>query len=256
MERADEIRQTVREYYAERASGGSCCAGTNCCGVAEASEDLFGSSLGCGTPLASAEVQPGETVVDLGSGAGGDVLRAAQQVAPHGRAIGVDMTPEMVWKARENARGILPRGNRAPAACRWISRCCHQQLRRQPRPRQGRRLRRGFPGLATGRPPHRRRYGVPGAPARGGSRRSGRVGWVHRRRGGGHGVFGDDPPGGIRARGNSGLYAIFPGSGFQRDCARGEAGGLMGCGLRLCARRDPISCVIRARSSSLIARNS
>lgn len=103
MERADEIRQTVREYYAERATGSRCCEGSTCCG-AEGSEDLLGSSLGCGIPLAVAEVQPGETVVDLGSGAGGDVLRAAQQVGTRGRAIGVDMTPEMVWKARENAR--------------------------------------------------------------------------------------------------------------------------------------------------------
>ncbi|OLC28875.1 MAG: hypothetical protein AUH31_08035 [Armatimonadetes bacterium 13_1_40CM_64_14] len=104
MDRADEIRQTVREYYAGRASGGSCCAGATCCGGAEGSEDLLGPSLGCGTPLGAAEVQLGETVVDLGSGAGGDVLRAAQQVGGRGRAIGVDMTPEMVWKARENAR--------------------------------------------------------------------------------------------------------------------------------------------------------
>lgn len=104
MERADEIRQTVRGYYAERASGGSCCAGTACCAGAESHEDLLGSSLGCGAPLAAAELQLGETVVDLGSGAGGDVLRAALQVGARGRAIGVDMTPEMVWKARENAR--------------------------------------------------------------------------------------------------------------------------------------------------------
>ncbi|HVH30949.1 MAG TPA: hypothetical protein VNA31_04715, partial [bacterium] len=72
MERADEIRQTVREYYAERATGGSCCEGSTC--WAEGSEDLLGSSLGCGIPLAAAEVHSGETVVDLGSGAGGDVL--------------------------------------------------------------------------------------------------------------------------------------------------------------------------------------
>lgn len=103
MERADEIRQTVREYYAERVSGGGCCEGTTCCG-AEGSEEPLASSLGCGIPLAAAEVQLGETVVDLGSGAGGDVLRAAQLVGARGRAIGVDMTPEMVWKARENAR--------------------------------------------------------------------------------------------------------------------------------------------------------
>ena len=107
MIRGDEIRQAVRDHYAGRSAAG-CCGGTDCCGE-RAEEDLegfIGPQLGCGSPLAHAALQSGETVVDLGSGAGGDVLRAAQGVGPTGRAIGVDMTPEMVWKARENARRL------------------------------------------------------------------------------------------------------------------------------------------------------
>ncbi len=105
MDRVDEIKQTVREYYAGRASPGGCCSGETCGSVLpDTLDSVLGSSLGCGTPLVYAQVRQGETVVDLGSGAGGDVLRAAQQVGSQGRAIGVDMTPEMVWKARENAR--------------------------------------------------------------------------------------------------------------------------------------------------------
>lgn len=105
MIRPDEIKQTVRDHYAGRASSGGCCTESACCGAPQdAVEDFLGPSLGCGTPLAYADVKTGETVIDLGSGAGGEVLRAAQQAGPSGRAIGVDMTPEMIWKARENAR--------------------------------------------------------------------------------------------------------------------------------------------------------
>ena len=60
--------------------------------------------LGCGNPLGIAELQPGETVLDLGSGAGLDCLLAAEQVGDRGSVIGVDMTPEMIAKARENVR--------------------------------------------------------------------------------------------------------------------------------------------------------
>lgn len=101
----DEIRQAVREHYAGRSATG-CCAGTDCCSGAaeEGPKGFIGPSLGCGSPLAYAAVQPGETVVDLGSGAGREVILAAKQAGPLGRAIGIDMTPEMIWKARENAR--------------------------------------------------------------------------------------------------------------------------------------------------------
>ncbi|MDR7439123.1 MAG: methyltransferase domain-containing protein [Armatimonadota bacterium] len=63
-------------------------------------------SLGCGSPVAYADLAPGEVVVDLGSGAGLEVLRAARAVGPHGQAVGVDMTEEMVVLARHNAAAL------------------------------------------------------------------------------------------------------------------------------------------------------
>lgn len=105
---AEDVKRKVRQYYADRAEQTSCCGGASCCGPAVAEdalrETVAGPSLGCGSPLTYADVRPGETVLDLGSGAGGDTLLASQQVGPSGRAVGVDMTPEMVWKARGNAR--------------------------------------------------------------------------------------------------------------------------------------------------------
>jgi ubiquinone/menaquinone biosynthesis C-methylase UbiE len=62
--------------------------------------------LGCGNPQAIAAIRPGETVLDLGSGGGFDCFLAAQRVGPRGRVIGVDMTPEMIGKARDNARRV------------------------------------------------------------------------------------------------------------------------------------------------------
>jgi len=112
MIRADEIRKVVREHYGARAAGGSCgcgaesAEGSACCGESRVGtiEGFVGPSLGCGTPLSYAELKPGETVVDLGSGAGREVLLAAREVGPEGRAIGIDMTVEMIAAARENAR--------------------------------------------------------------------------------------------------------------------------------------------------------
>ncbi len=107
---ADQIRKQVREYYAHRAGGNSCCtesaAAESCCGpvATEVLDEVSGPALSCGTPLEHASVRPGETVVDLGSGAGREVLLAARLVGQDGRAIGIDMTPEMIWKARENAQ--------------------------------------------------------------------------------------------------------------------------------------------------------
>ena len=117
-----KIRKFVRERYAGIArQGGSCCdtsASCGCSGPAEAvgrkigysAEDLQSAprganlGLGCGNPVALASLKEGETVLDLGAGAGFDCFLAARAVGPSGRVIGVDMTPEMVEKARENAR--------------------------------------------------------------------------------------------------------------------------------------------------------
>lgn len=107
----DEIKLRVREHYAARVTQGtSCCreGDISCCAIpaAETIEGFEGPSLGCGTPLQYAGVHAGETVVDLGSGAGRETLLAASDAGPTGRAVGIDMTPEMVYKARENARRI------------------------------------------------------------------------------------------------------------------------------------------------------
>lgn len=116
----NEIRKTVRESYAKVAKRGSCCAPqqSSCCGTDTATvgkrigysdEELKtvpeGSNLGlgCGNPVALASLKEGETVLDLGSGAGFDCFLAAQKVGKTGTIIGVDMTPEMIEKARENA---------------------------------------------------------------------------------------------------------------------------------------------------------
>ena len=123
---ADEefVREAVRARYARIASsGGGCCGlGAPCCGeqatdereiackVGYSEEDLAAVpeeanlGLGCGNPQAIAALQPGEVVLDLGSGAGFDCFLAARAVGPEGFVIGVDMTPDMVSKARENAR--------------------------------------------------------------------------------------------------------------------------------------------------------
>lgn len=131
----EEIRSFVRQRYgaiAEQSDAG-CCGGPaeretgaarGCCGKDQTSygerlgysaEELASApagadlGLGCGNPLAIASIRPGETVLDLGSGAGFDCFLAARQLAGTGRVIGVDMTPAMVTKARANAR----RGNYA-----------------------------------------------------------------------------------------------------------------------------------------------
>jgi len=118
----DTIRESVRAKYAQTAitlrDGGSCCD-ASCCGGSDAAsgpiaadeyskaevEDLglsLGASLGCGNPTALAQLHPGEVVLDLGSGAGLDVLLSARRVSPGGHAYGVDMTDEMLALANEN----------------------------------------------------------------------------------------------------------------------------------------------------------
>jgi arsenite methyltransferase len=111
------IRDAVREAYAERVvEGSSCCGSADPVSAAEqmgySKEDIdavgdgANLGLGCGAPLAMAAVNEGETVLDLGSGAGFDALISWRAVGPTGRVIGVDMTPEMIAKARENAEKV------------------------------------------------------------------------------------------------------------------------------------------------------
>lgn len=116
------IKDVVREKYSAAArkvsSGGGCCgAGQPLSGASPITSNLYGdlekgelpeaavlASLGCGNPTALAELQPGETVLDLGSGGGIDVLLSARRVGPTGKAYGLDMTDEMLALARENQR--------------------------------------------------------------------------------------------------------------------------------------------------------
>jgi len=120
-ETKDEIRVAVRDRYAKVAQGSTagCCA-PGCCGpsseeslrVGYSKDDLLAVpeganlGLGCGNPHAIAALRPGEVVLDLGAGGGFDCFLAARRVGEAGRVIGVDMTPDMVSKARANARGV------------------------------------------------------------------------------------------------------------------------------------------------------
>lgn len=120
----EKIKKAVREGYAQVAkkSGSGCCgpAKNSCCGGSSTDQISKGIGysdqelssvpnesnlgLGCGNPIALASLKPGETVLDLGSGAGFDCFLSANKVGPSGKVIGVDMTPEMIEKARFNAR--------------------------------------------------------------------------------------------------------------------------------------------------------
>jgi arsenite methyltransferase len=102
----DEIREAVRERYAEAALAAASSAGPSCCTTAEAECGCGPSSspLGCGNPTAVADLHEGEVVLDLGSGGGEDVFISAARVGPAGRAYGVDMTDEMLELARRNQR--------------------------------------------------------------------------------------------------------------------------------------------------------
>jgi len=124
--KAHEIHTEVRKKYAEIAKTGSSCCGPSCCGEEQpageagrattlsramgySGEDLEGVpeganlGLGCGNPVALASLEKGQTVLDLGSGAGFDSFLAANQVGASGKIIGVDMTAEMIDRAQHNA---------------------------------------------------------------------------------------------------------------------------------------------------------
>lgn len=124
---AAQIKTTVREHYAGLVKNDeSCCSSSSCCAteinieatlegkganqneytdvqLSSIPADAVENSFGCGNPLMYADICEGDVVLDLGSGAGIDVLLAAQLVGESGRAIGVDMTPEMIDKAQKNA---------------------------------------------------------------------------------------------------------------------------------------------------------
>ena len=119
-----DVKKIVKEKYGQaaaqaRSGARSCCgpAAFSCCSVDPITKDLYTldetaqlpeeavlASLGCGNPTALAELSPGETVLDLGSGGGIDVLLSAKRVGPGGKAYGLDMTDEMLSLARENQR--------------------------------------------------------------------------------------------------------------------------------------------------------
>ena len=130
----DAVHETVREHYAAQATAASCCGSDACCNsgssklypvelLTELPEDVTSFSLGCGDPITLAELKPGQTVLDLGSGGGLDCFLAAQKVGDTGHVIGVDMTPEMIERAQASAsrlkvreRGVPP-GPARRAAC-------------------------------------------------------------------------------------------------------------------------------------------
>ena len=119
----EEAKKVVRDGYAKIAKQGSCCCKPviSCCGGTDLAQDISRKigyteeeikvvpeganlGLGCGNPVALASLREGETVLDLGAGAGFDCFLASTRVGSNGRVIGVDMTPEMVDRARENAK--------------------------------------------------------------------------------------------------------------------------------------------------------
>ena len=119
MSAEQDVKEVVREKYGAAArrvgQGGGCCGSAGGCDPitanlydaaqgGEVPADALAASLGCGNPTALAELKPGETVLDLGSGGGIDVLLSARRVGPTGRAYGLDMTDEMLALAEENKR--------------------------------------------------------------------------------------------------------------------------------------------------------
>ncbi|HBF33364.1 TPA: arsenite S-adenosylmethyltransferase, partial [Candidatus Sumerlaeota bacterium] len=114
----EEVREAVRAGYSEIAKNGGMSNSASCCGSGSAAQvakvagyneaelatlpEGANMGLSCGNPTAIASLQPGEVVLDLGSGGGFDVFITGQKVGATGRVIGVDMTPDMISKARRN----------------------------------------------------------------------------------------------------------------------------------------------------------
>ena len=193
----DEILKVVRDHYGRAANNaggcGSNAAGTGCCGGAPenaaaicrslgyTNEQLQtagqGASLGlgCGNPHAFSRLREGDVVLDLGSGGGIDCFIAARAVGQTGRVIGVDMTPEMVELARQNAKKMQTANVEFRlgeiAGGKSKRRCDHLKLCDQPVPGQGSGLSRSLPGAETRRPAGRLRRGGHRAAAAAHSRR-------------------------------------------------------------------------------------
>src|SRR5574341_521365 len=144
------IHEVVREHYAERIkNNASCCGPSDCC---SADSNLYPADLlatlpdgesavsyGCGDPITLASLEPGQTVLDLGSGAGLDCFFAAKKVGETGKVIGVDMTPEMIEKAQGGAKpanhpmsGALapPRITIAAASAFCFRPCCRSAAKK------------------------------------------------------------------------------------------------------------------------------
>jgi len=122
-ENPEDIKKAVRDFYGKIARSTmptSCCGTSDCCGGSAPEYSFINDDyskipgyvadadlgLGCGIPTEHAQLKPGETVLDLGSGAGNDAFVARRAVGERGRVIGVDMTPSMLAKARENAKKV------------------------------------------------------------------------------------------------------------------------------------------------------
>jgi arsenite methyltransferase len=150
MTQHDEIRRQVSKNYARAVTTGKGCCGNAASApqptpstlagyrpdeVADLPADAVQSSFGCGNPVAFSEIRPGEVVLDLGSGAGIDLLLAAKKVGPTGRVIGVDMTDEMIDRARQNIaaagldnvevrKGVIEELPVEPSSVDWVISNC------------------------------------------------------------------------------------------------------------------------------------
>ena len=206
-----DIKEVVKQKYGQAAlrvkSGGSSCCGatasTGCCDpittnlydaaqAGQIPEEALLASLGCGNPTALAQLNPGEIVLDLGSGGGIDVLLSARRVGPTGKAYGLDMTDEMLALANENKRkaGVenveFLKGEieNIPLPDNSVD-VDHFQLRDQSFRRQGQSPARGVPRAEARRTLRRVRRGDPRRDTSGDSPERAGVGGLHCRRAGG-----------------------------------------------------------------------